>query len=321
MIAVPKIYVAGHRGLVGSALARQLSTRDDIKLVTTGRAELDLTNREQTFEFFAREKPDVVFLAAAKVGGILANDRNPVGFLHENLTIQQNVMEGYACVGGRRLIFLGSNCIYPKICPQPIREDYLLTGQLEPTNSAYAVAKIAGIEACLAFNRQFNTQFLALMPINLYGPGDYYNLADCHVLPALLRKTHEAVIAGSDKLVVWGDGSPRREFMYSDDLADVAILLGTLADDELAPLLKANRYPMINIGSGSDITIRELAQTIAEVVGFAGHLEFDTSKPNGTPRKLLDTTLMGRINWRPKIEIRDGLTKTYADFLKGNFRC
>jgi GDP-L-fucose synthase len=315
-----KIYVAGHRGLVGSAIVRQLNSRGFKNIVLRSHNELDLTDKQQTNDFMFKEKPDVVYLAAAKVGGIVANASKPVNFLHENLSIQQNVMESFANIGGKDLIFLGSNCIYPKFCPQPIKEEYLLTGPLEPTNSAYAIAKIAGVEGCLAFNKQYSTKFFALMPANLYGPGDNYNLADCHVLPALIRKTHEAKLSGADALNVWGDGSPRREFMYSDDIADAAITLALLPESKINNVLKDSRYPIFNVGTGSDMPIRDVAKIICEEIGFTGRLEFDVSKPNGTPRKLMDTTLLSSLGWAPKTDLRTGIAKAYASFLQGASR-
>jgi GDP-L-fucose synthase len=314
-----KIYVAGHRGLVGSALVRRLRASGYSNLLLRGRNELDLTHQQAVSSFFERERPEFVFLAAAKVGGILANSTYPAEFIAQNLMIQTNVIhESYRC-GVNRLLFLGSSCIYPKLAPQPLKEEYLLTGPLEATNRAYALAKIAGIEMCWSYNRQYHTRFLAAMPTNLYGPGDHYDLSNSHVIPGLVRKMHEAKTAGAAEVVIWGTGSPRREFLYSDAAADACIFLLNLPDPRLGELTEDDRIgPIVNIGCGEDITIAELAKLIAEVVGFRGRLAFDTSKPDGTPRKLLDISRLGKLGWfpPPTESLRDGLQNAYRDYLE-----
>jgi GDP-L-fucose synthase len=313
MQADSRIYVAGHLGLVGSAITRCLKARGHTRIIGRARAELDLTDARAVQAFFAAERPEYVFLAAAKVGGIHANDTYPADFVRENLAIQTNVVHEAWRAGVRRLLFLGSSCIYPRECPQPMREEYLLTGPLEPTNRAYAIAKIAGIEMCDAYNRQHGTRFLGAMPTNLYGPGDSYDLQGSHVLPALIRKMHEAVQRGDDEVVVWGTGMPRREFLYSEDMAEACVTLMNLADGEFDAL--ARRFPpLVNIGCGSDLTIRELAETVAATVGFRGKLRFDTSKPDGTPRKLLDVSRMTAIGWRPRTSLAEGIRRSWQDF-------
>ena len=311
-----KIFVAGHRGLVGSALVRSLRMNGFRNLILRTKSELDLTNQSQTDEFFAAEKPSHVFLAAAKVGGILANSEYPGDFVAQNLQIQTNIIESARRSKVDRLLFLGSSCIYPKFAPQPIKEESLLTGPLEPTNRPYAVAKIAGIEMCWSYNRQYKTSFLAAMPTNLYGPGDNYDLETSHVIPALIRKMHEAKINNSSVATIWGTGSPRREFLYSDDLADACLFLMNL-DKPLFDSLVANDQtpPLINIGCGFDHSIRELAVQIAETVGFTGNLTFDTTKPDGTPRKLLDVSRLTSLGWQPKTTLSQGLKQAYQEFL------
>jgi GDP-L-fucose synthase len=312
-----RIHVAGHRGLVGSALVRRLQARGFRNLLLRTHAELDLTDAAAVRAFYEREKPEAVFLAAAKVGGILANNTYPGQFIHQNLQIQTNVIGEARRAGVQRLLFLGSSCIYPRDCPQPIREEYLLTGPLEATNRPYAIAKIAGIETCWAFNREYGTRYLSVMPTNLYGPGDNYNLQNSHVLPALIRKMHEAKLAGSADVVVWGTGTPRREFLYSDDMAEACIHLMTLQDVQYDALLAQYAPPLINVGCGEDVTIRELAETVARVVGFGGKLVFDTSKPDGTPRKLLDVSRMFGLRWRPQVGLEEGIGRAYRDFVGG----
>jgi GDP-L-fucose synthase len=308
-----RIYVAGHSGLVGSALLRRLNAAGFSKFVTRTHADLDLIDRRAVLDFFGREKPDFVFLAAAKVGGIVANNTYPADFIYQNIEIQTNVIDAAYRSGVKRLLFLGSSCIYPRACPQPMKEEYLLTGPLEPTNRPYAIAKIAGIEMCSAYNRQYGTQFLAVMPTNLYGPGDNYDLQTSHVLPALIRKMHEAKESGEQEVVVWGTGTPRREFLYSDDMADACIRLMRLSDDQFEPV--ASVYPpLINIGCGSDVTIRELAEMVARVIGFKGRLRFDPSKPDGTPRKLLDISRISKLGWRPTVDLEDGIRRAHEDF-------
>jgi len=308
-----KIYVAGHRGLAGSALVRRLRAAGYENLILRTHAELELTDAVAVRRFLEAERPQHVLLAAAKVGGILANDTMPAEFIHSNLAIQTNVMHEAWRAGVKRLLFLGSSCIYPRDCPQPMKEEYLLTGPLEPTNRPYALAKIAGIEMCSAYNRQYGTQFLAVMPTNLYGPGDNYDLRTSHVLPALIRKAHEAKARGDEALVVWGTGKPRREFLYSDDMADACVALLRLEEERFRSAI-GSYPPLVNIGAGKDLTIKELAELVCEVVGFRGRLAFDASKPDGTPRKLLDTGRMERLGWRARIELREGVGKAYEDF-------
>lgn len=300
-----KIYIAGHRGLVGSAIVRNLEEKGFINLLTRTHAELDLTDQKATEIFFANEKPDYVFLAAAKVGGIMANNLYPAGFIRDNLVIQTNVIHSAYKNGVQRLMFLGSSCIYPKLAPQPMKEEYLLTGSLEPTNRPYALAKIAGIEMCLSYNRQYGTQFVSVMPTNLYGPNDNYELNDSHVLPALLRKTHEAKVRGDNKLVVWGSGTPMREFLHVNDMADACVFL----------MEQGISDGIYNVGAGTDVAIHELAKIIMEVVGFQGEIMFDASKPDGTPRKLLDVSLMSALGWKAQITLRDGIQQTYQSYL------
>jgi len=310
-----KIYIAGHRGLVGAALMRRLAASGYQNIVTRTHAELDLTDQHLVSEFFQREKPEYVFLAAAKVGGILANNNYPADFIRENLAIQTNVIHESWKAGVKRLLFLGSSCIYPRDCPQPIKEEYLLTGSLEPTNRPYAVAKIAGIEMCWAYNRQYGTQYLAVMPTNLYGPGDNYDLQNSHVLPALIRKMHEAKLEGRNEVVVWGTGTPRREFLFSNDLADACVHLLNLPPEQIKWMFSAQHPPLINIGSGADISIKELAQIVKQTVGFEGELVFDTTKPDGTPRKLLDVSRLKQLGWRYRVELAEGVSAAYDAFL------
>ena len=314
-----KIYVAGHRGLAGSALVRQLKAAGYSAIVTRTHTELDLTDQAAVRDFFESERPDHVLLAAAKVGGIHANNSYPADFVYQNLAIQNNVIHAAWREGIKRLLFLGSSCIYPRDCPQPMRESHLLTGPLEPTNRPYAIAKIAGIELCWALNRQHKTRFLAAMPTNLYGPGDNYDLQNSHVLPALIRKVHEAKLRGDLQVIVWGTGTPRREFLYSDDMAEACIRLMQLSDTEFDALLypspDGSVPPLINIGCGNDLTIRELAEAAVRAVGFNGELVFDASKSDGTPRKLLDVSRMTALGWRPKVGLADGIALAYQDFL------
>jgi GDP-L-fucose synthase len=314
-----RIYVAGHRGLVGSALVRRLNALGYSNLLLPARQQLDLTNQREVQQFFAAERPEYVFLAAAKVGGILANDTFPADFIGQNLKIQTNVIdEGYRA-GVKRLLFLGSSCIYPKVAPQPLKEGYLLTGPLEETNRAYAVAKISGIEMCWSYNRQYGTRFLAAMPTNLYGPKDRYDLHDSHVIPAMIRKFHEAKISGADQVVLWGTGTPRREFLYSDDAADACVFLMNLPESELDVMITDRQLPpLINVGWGEDLTIRALSELIASVVGFEGALIFDSSKPDGTPRKLLDIGRIRSMGWQPRVSLREGLVMTYQRFVADN---
>ena len=312
-----RIYVAGHRGLVGSALVRCLERKGYENIVTRTHSELDLMDQQAVREFFRSERPEYVFLAAAKVGGILANNTYPAEFIHNNLVIQDNVINESWRSGVRRLMFLGSSCIYPRECPQPIREEYLLTGPLEQTNRPYAVAKIAGIEECWSYNRQYGTEFMAVMPTNLYGPGDNYDLEKSHVLPALIRKMHEAREEGRDSVTLWGTGTPLREFLHSDDMADACVFLINLADkDAISTLFNDTSPPLVNIGCGQDLTIRELAEKVKAVTGFQGDIEWDTTKPDGTPRKLLDVSRLTSLGWRYSIELEQGIADAYRDFLE-----
>ena len=316
-----KIYVAGHRGLVGSAIVRNLAATGFTNLVIRTHSELDLTDQTATRAFFESEQPDYVFLAAAKVGGIHANNEYPAEFIRDNLAIQSNVIHAAYVNEVKRLLFLGSSCIYPKLSPQPMKEQYLLTGPLEPTNRPYALAKIAGIEMCWSYNRQYGTRYLAAMPTNLYGPDDNYHPENSHVIPALIRKFHEAKTSGAKQVVVWGTGQPRREFMYSEDMADACVYLMQLPDDKYTTLLgsdeaKTGRFepPLINIGVGSDVTILELAATIRHVVGYEGSLVFDTDKPDGTMRKLQCIDRLASMGWSPQTSLEVGLRKTYLAF-------
>jgi GDP-L-fucose synthase len=309
-----KIYVAGHRGLVGSALMRQLSVQGYSNIVTRTHAELDLTNQQAVVDFFAKEKPEYVMLAAAKVGGIHANNTYPAEFIHENLAIQTNVIHQSYLNGVKRLLFLGSSCIYPRDCPQPIKEEYLLTDELEPTNRPYALAKIAGIEMCWSYNRQYGTQYLAVMPTNLYGAGDNYHAENSHVIPALIRKFHEAKINNQPTVTVWGTGTPRREFLYSDDMAEACLHLFELSDENTAGLFNEMAPPLINIGSGSDLTINELAILIKKVIGFNGEIIFDTNKLDGTMHKLIDSELINYLGWQAKVGLEAGLFNSYSSY-------
>ena len=311
-----KIYVAGHRGLVGSALVRVLRQNGYENLLFRTHAELDLTDQAATRAFFERERPDYVLLAAAKVGGIHANNTYPAEFIHHNLAIQTNVIHEAWRAGVKHLLFLGSSCTYPKDCPQPIREEYLLTGPLEATNRPYALAKIAGIEMCWSYNRQYGTRYIAAMPTNLYGPGDNYDLANSHVLPALIRKMHQARASDAGEIVVWGTGTPRREFLYNDDMAEACIHLMRLPDDRLQSLFSDREPPLVNIGFDEDLTIRELAETIGKVVGFGGQLRFDPTKPDGVPRKLLDAARMKAFGWHARTSLQTGIARAYAAYLE-----
>ena len=309
-----KIYVAGHRGLAGSAICRELNKQGFENIITKTRQELDLEDKQKTEEFICDTKPDAVFLSAAKVGGIHANNTYPVEFLMSNLTIQANVIKASHKANVQRLIFLGSSCIYPKNCPQPIKEDYLLTSDLEPTNRPYAIAKIAGIEMCWSYNRQFNTQYLAVMPTNLYGPNDNYDLENSHVLPALIRKIHEAKINNLPSVEIWGSGKPKREFLHADDLASSLIYLINLNHAQFRELTNPDKAPLINVGTGSDLSIIDLAELIKDSVGFDGDFKLNSSKPDGTLRKVLNVEKINNLGWSSKINLKDGLTQTYQDF-------
>ena len=314
MHAESRVYVAGHRGLVGSAIERELRRLGYRSIITRTHEELDLGNAAAVEAFFAQERPEFVFLAAAKVGGILANNTYPADFIRDNLQIQSNVIESSRKAGVKRLLFLGSSCIYPKLSPQPIKEEYLLTGPLEPTNRPYALAKIAGIEMCWSYNRQYGTRYLAAMPTNLYGPNDNFDLNNSHVLPALIRKTANAKATAAREVVVWGTGTPRRELLYSDDLAEACCFLMNLDEKRFSSLLKEDVPPLINIGTGEDVTIRELAQTVAGVIGFDGELTFDATKPDGTPRKLLDVSRVNALGWHRKVSLDEGIRRTWEAF-------
>jgi len=312
-----KIYVAGHRGLAGSALVRGLQARGYRNLVTRTHAELDLIDQRAVREFFQRERPEVVFLAAAKVGGIVANESYPADFIFQNLAIQTNVLQEAWKAGVRDLLFLGTSCIYPRECPQPIKEEYLLTGPLEPTNRPYALAKIAGIETCWPFNRQYGTRYLCAMPNNMYGPGDNYDLQTGHVLPALIRKFHEAKVRREKTVTLWGSSKPRREFVYSDDMADACIHLMNLPEQQIAAAFNPRQPPLFNIGHGEDQTIRELAEVIKRIVESDAGIAYDRSKPDGTPQKLLDTSKLSALGWRPRVSLEEGLRLAYASFKTG----
>jgi GDP-L-fucose synthase len=315
-----RIYVAGHRGLAGSAIMRRLASPSSLAgegrgeggynhILTRTHSELDLTDQRAVNEFFEKEKPEYVFVAAAKVGGIYANNTYRADFIYQNLMIESNLIQASYRHGVKKLLFLGSSCIYPKLAPQPMKEEYLLTGLLEPTNEPYAIAKIAGIKMCGAYNRQYGTNFMSAMPTNLYGPGDNYDLKNSHVLPALIRKMHEAKAQGAKEVVVWGSGAPKREFLYSDDLADASVFL-------MERYNAGDVGEFVNIGAGKEVTIREAAELIAEVVGFPGKLVFDLSQPDGMPRKLLDSSQLQALGWRAKTGFREGLAMAYADYLK-----
>jgi GDP-L-fucose synthase len=299
-----RIYVAGHRGLVGSALVRGLNAQGYRNVIVRTHQELDLTEQRDVREFFEAEKPDAVIMAAARVGGIFANNSKPAVFIRDNLLIQDNVIDAAHRSGVAKFVFLGSSCIYPKMAPQPIKEDYLLTGPLEPTNEWYAVAKIAGLKMCQAYRREFGFKAISLMPTNLYGPGDNFDRENSHVLPALIRRFHEAKLRNDPTVTVWGTGTPRREFLHVDDMADAVIYLLKQYDEE----------PIVNVGWGKDVTIHELAELVMSIVGYQGRLQFDSSKPDGTPRKLLDTERLTKLGWRPKISLKDGIAQTYRWF-------
>ncbi len=323
MEADAKIYVAGHRGLVGSALMRTLRDKGYRNFVIRTHTELDLTSQTAVEAFFAAEMPDYVFLAAARVGGIHANNVYPAEFIRDNLVIQTNIIHAAWKNSVKRLMFLGSSCIYPKLAPQPMKEDYLLTGPLEPTNRPYALAKIAGIEMCWSYNRQYGTKFIAVMPTNLYGPGDNYHPENSHVIPALIRKFHEARVNNRPAVTVWGTGTPRREFLYSDDMADACVFLMDLPEAQFDTLLGSDEQatgvfmpPLVNIGVGVDLTIRELAESVKRAVGYDGEIVFDADKPDGTPRKLMDVSRLNHLGWVAKTEMAEGLAKAYRDFLE-----
>lgn len=306
-----RVFVAGHRGMVGGAIARRLG---DAEVITRSRAELDLTDQAAVFDFMTTEKPDAVILAAAKVGGIIANDTYPAQFIYENLTLQNNIIHGAHLADVNRLLFLGSSCIYPREADQPMREDALLTGVLEPTNEPYAIAKIAGIKMCESYNRQYGRDYRSVMPTNLYGPGDNFHPENSHVIPALMRRFHEAALAGAAEVVLWGSGTPRREFLHVDDMADASLYVFGMAPADYAQVVP-ERLSHVNVGTGEDLPILELAQIMAEVTGFQGEIVLDRSKPDGTPRKLMDVSKLDALGWRAKIGLREGLAQTYQWFL------
>ncbi len=311
-----RIYIAGHLGLAGSALVRKFKSLGYWNLLTKSHVELDLRRQDEVNAFFEIERPEYVILAAAKVGGILANNSYPAEFIYDNLAIEINVIHAAWEMGVNRLIFLGSSCIYPRECPQPMKEEYLLTGPLEPTNEPYAIAKIAGIKMCQSYNRQYGTRFLALMPTNLYGPNDNFHLETSHVLPALIRKFHEAKIKNSPSVTVWGTGTPKREFLHADDFADACIFIMGLNDTIYNELLAGGKTPLLNIGCGQDLTIKELSLLIQDVVGFKGGIVFDESKPDGTPQKLLDISKLNQLGWKSSISLKEGIQNTYQWCLK-----
>ena len=300
-----KIYVAGHNGMVGSAIVRDLQSKGYTNMVTRSRSELNLLDQAAVHQFLKTEQPDYIFMAAAKVGGIHANNSYRADFIYENLTVQANIIHGAYLAGIKNLCFLGSSCIYPRDCPQPIIEEYLLTGTLEPTNEPYAIAKIAGIKLCESYNQQYGTQYVSVMPTNLYGPNDNYDLNNSHVLPAMIRKVHEAKCRGDNELAVWGTGKPMREFLYVDDMAEACVFL-------MENNIQAGIF---NVGTGTDVTIKELAETVMSVVGFAGNIVFDASKPDGTPRKLLNVDKIKELGWQAHTSLRDGIAKAYSDYL------
>ena len=311
MEKISKIYIAGHDGLVGSALVRKFNNNGYANLLTRHYTELDLRQQADVTAFFQKEKPEFVVLAAAKVGGILANNTYPAEFIYDNLAIEINIIHAAWKTGVRRLIFLGSSCIYPRECPQPMKESHLLTGPLESTNEPYAIAKIAGIKMCQSYNRQYGTRYFALMPTNLYGPNDNFNLETSHVLPALMRKFHEAKTSGAKTVTVWGTGTPRREFLHVDDLADACLHIISLDEPVYEKLVSENVTPLVNVGCGKDQTIAEMAQIIRNVTGFKGDIVYDRSKPDGTPQKLLDVSLLTRLGWQQTIPLEKGLAMTY----------
>jgi len=313
MTSQPKIYVAGHRGMVGSAIVRALRAGGHDRFVMRTHAELDLTDQRGVVNLFATEKPDQVYIAAARVGGIHANNTYPAEFIYSNLMVQANVIHAAYTHGVRKLLFLGSSCIYPRLAPQPMREEALLTGTLEPTNEPYAVAKIAGIKLCESYNRQYGTDYRSVMPTNLYGPGDNYHPENSHVVPAMLRRFHEAKLAGTPSVAVWGTGTPRREFLYVDDMAAACVRVMEMDSAKW----EANTSPMqrlLNVGYGSDVSIAELAHAVAKAVGYEGKITFDTSRPDGTPRKLIDSSRLHALGWQPKVGLEQGLALAYADF-------
>ena len=314
MNTAPKIYIAGHKGMVGSAIIRALTAKGITNIVTRTRAELDLTDQASVRNFFETERPDQVYLAAAKVGGIHANNTFPAEFIYQNLIMQANIIHEAWRSGVQKLLFLGSSCIYPKLASQPMREDALLTGTLEPTNEPYAIAKIAGIKLCESYNRQYGVDYRCVMPTNLYGPGDNYHPENSHVIPALVRRFHEAKLTNAPFVSIWGTGTPRREFLYVDDMAAASVYVMNLDK----PIYDAHTQPMqshINVGYGEDVTIRELAQAVGQAVGYKGEISFDASKPDGAPRKWMDSSRLNALGWKPQVDLQSGLAKAYEDFI------
>ena len=317
----PKIYVAGHRGMVGSAIVRTLLARGhgEQRIVTRTHAELDLVNQQAVADFFAIEKPDEVYLAAARVGGIHANNTYPAEFIYDNLMVQANVIQAAHAHGVQKLLFLGSSCIYPKFAPQPMAEDALLTGKLEPTNEPYAIAKIAGIKLCESYNRQYGRDYRSVMPTNLYGTGDNYHPENSHVIPALIRRFHEAKVNATSQVAIWGTGTPRREFLYVDDMAAASVYVMNLSQNSYAAQVQP-QLGHINVGSGNDVTIAELADAVARAIGYGGRIGFDVGKPDGTPRKLMDSGRLNAMGWRPAVALEEGLVRAYRDFLNHSAR-
>ena len=314
MNKMPKIYVAGHRGMVGSAIVRKLQGSDFDNIIVRTHTELDLTNQEDVNRFFEKERPDQVYLAAAKVGGIHANITYPADFIYQNLMMEANVINAAWSSGVKNLLFLGSSCIYPKLIEQPMREDALLTATLEPTNEPYAIAKIAGIKLCESYNRQYGVDFRSVMPTNLYGPGDNYHQENSHVIPALIRRFHEAKVLNKPDVIIWGTGTPRREFMYVDDMATASVYVMNL-DKVVYEKYTSSMQSHINVGYGDDITIADLSYLVSKVVGYSGEIKFDNSKPDGTLRKLMDSKKLNSLGWKPQVDLKNGLKKTYVDFM------
>jgi len=312
-ISQKRIYVAGHRGLVGSAILRALTKKGHTNIITRTHTELELTNQKQVRDFFASEKIDEIYLAAARVGGIHANNTYPAEFIYDNMMVQANVIHEAWRSGVKKLLFLGSSCIYPRLSAQPIKEEYLMTGSLEPTNEPYAMAKIAGIKMCESYNRQYGTDYRSVMPTNLFGPGDNYHAENSHVIPALIRRFHDAKMNDTDRVTIWGSGTPRREFLYVDDMADASVYVMEMIQERYKEYTTPS-LSHINVGAGNDVTISDVAKMIASVIGYQGKIEFDTSKPDGTPRKLMDGSKLSELGWTPKVTLLEGLAKTYRDF-------
>jgi len=312
-ISQKRIYVAGHRGLVGSAILRALTKKGHTNIITRTHTELELTNQKQVRDFFASEKIDEIYLAAARVGGIHANNTYPAEFIYDNMMVQANVIHEAWRSGVKKLLFLGSSCIYPRLSAQPIKEEYLMTGSLEPTNEPYAMAKIAGIKMCESYNRQYGTDYRSVMPTNLFGPGDNYHAENSHVIPALIRRFHDAKMNDTDRVTIWGSGTPRREFLYVDDMADASVYVMEMIQERYKEYTTPS-LSHINVGAGNDVTISDVAKMIASVIGYRGKIEFDTSKPDGTPRKLMDGSKLSELGWTPKVTLLEGLAKTYRDF-------